>query len=74
MEAHKLLLVLRLVVQRHLHEVSAGHDAFGVFGTIFTELEFENANLFRESGPDKSKRMVPAGGAVVLMRPPSARI
>ena len=30
MEAHKLLLVLRLVVQRRLYEVGAGHDAFGV--------------------------------------------
>jgi hypothetical protein len=34
------------------------YDAFGLIGTTFTELEWKNANIFRESGPDKSKRIV----------------
>jgi len=38
---------------------AACYDAFGLIGTTFKELSrLENANLFRKSGPDKSKRMV----------------
>ena len=32
------------------------HDAFGVIGTIFRELEWKYANVVRESGTENSKR------------------
>jgi hypothetical protein len=40
------------------HPCSLSYSAFGLIGTTFTELDWKTLIFFRESGFDKSKRMV----------------